>query len=47
MSANRKLWLGFSAAVLIVLGCVGWIFYSRLHEKHPINEEVKSQKQES
>ena len=27
MSANQKLWLGFSAALLLVLCYVGWIFY--------------------
>ena len=42
MSAKRKLWPGFSAAVLIVSGCVGWIFCSRLHENRAINEEVKA-----
>jgi hypothetical protein len=46
MSATRKLWLAFSAALLVVLCYVGWIFYSRWHENHSINEEVKAQKQE-
>lgn len=46
MSANRKLWLGFSAAVLIVLSYVGWVFYSRWHQNHAINAEVTAQRQE-
>jgi hypothetical protein len=46
MSATRKLWLGFSAALLIVLCYVGWIFYSRWHENHAINEEVTAEKKE-
>ncbi|MGD0403997.1 MAG: hypothetical protein ABSB66_12470 [Candidatus Acidiferrales bacterium] len=46
MSANRKLWLGFSAALLIVLGYVGWIFYLRWHENHAINEEVIAERTE-
>jgi hypothetical protein len=46
MSANRKLWLGFSAALLIVLIYVGWVFYSRWHENHAINEEVTTERKE-
>jgi hypothetical protein len=46
MSANRKLWLGFSVAMLIVLIYVGWIFYSRWHENHAINEEVTTERKE-
>jgi cytoskeletal protein RodZ len=46
MSRNRKLWLGFSAAALILLGYVGWIFYSRWHENHAINQELTAQRQE-
>src|ERR1700730_6112634 len=43
MSLNRKLWLGFSAAVLLMLAYVGWIFYSRWHENSEINQEVKTE----
>ncbi len=43
MSFNRKLWLGFSAAVLLMLAYVGWIFYSRWHENSEINQEVKTE----
>jgi len=39
MSTTRKLWLAFSAALLVVLCYVGWIFYSRWHENRAINEE--------
>ena len=46
MSANQKLWLGFSAALLLVLCDVGWIFYSRWHENHAINEEVTAERKE-
>ena len=46
MSANQKLWLGFSAALVILLCYVGWIFYSRLHENHAINEEVTAERKE-
>src|ERR1700734_336617 len=46
MSANRKLWLGFCAALLVVLAYVGWIFYSRWHENHAINEEVTAERKE-
>ncbi len=46
MSANQKLWLGFCAALLIVLCYVGWIFYSRWHENHAINEEVTAERKE-
>jgi hypothetical protein len=46
MSANQKLWLGFSAALLLVLCYVGWIFYSRWHENHAINEEVTAERKE-
>jgi len=43
MSANRKLWLGFCAALLLVLAYVGWVFYSRWHENKEINQEVKTE----
>ncbi len=43
MSANRKLWLGFCAALLIVLIYVGWVFYSRWHENSEISQEVKTE----
>ena len=43
MSANRKLWLGFGAALLVVLAYVGWVFYSRWHENSEINQEVKTE----
>ena len=46
MSANQKLWLGFSAALVILLCYVGWIFYSRWHENHAINEEVTAERKE-
>ena len=46
MSTTRKLWLGFAAALLVVLCYVGWIFYSRWHENHAINEEVTAEKKE-
>jgi hypothetical protein len=46
MSMTRKLWLGFAAALLVVLCYVGWIFYSRWHENHAINEEVTAEKKE-
>jgi hypothetical protein len=43
MSLHRKLWLGFSAAALVLLIYVGWIFYSRWHENSEINQEVKTE----
>ena len=43
MSLNRKLWLGFSAAALVLIVYVGWIFYSRWHENSEINREVKTE----
>jgi hypothetical protein len=43
MSVNRKLWIGFCAALLIVLAYVGWVFYSRWHENSRINQEVKAE----
>src|ERR1700722_12461309 len=43
MSANRKLWLGFCAALLLVLAYVCWVFYSRWHENSQINQEVKTE----
>jgi hypothetical protein len=46
MSTTRKLWLAFSAALLVVLCYVGWIFYSRWHENRAINEEVTAEKNE-
>ena len=46
MSTNRKLWLAFSAALLVVLCYVGWIFYSRWHENRAINETVTAERQE-
>ena len=46
MSATRKLWLGFSAAILLVMCYVGWVFYSRWHENHAINEEVTTERKE-
>jgi hypothetical protein len=46
MSPNRKLWLAFSAALLIVLSYVGWIFYSRWHENRAINQEVTAERTE-
>ena len=46
MSTNRKLWLGFSAALLIMLSYVCWVFYSRWHENHAINEEVTAERKE-
>src|ERR1700678_2463996 len=46
MSANQKLWLGFAAALVLVLCYVGWIFYSRWHENHAINEEVTAERKE-
>jgi hypothetical protein len=46
MSANQKLWLGFAAALVIVLCYVGWIFYSRWHENHAINQEVTAERKE-
>jgi hypothetical protein len=46
MSTNRKLWLGFSVAMLIVLIYVSWVFYSRWHENHAINEEVTTERKE-
>ena len=46
MSTTRKLWLGFCAALLIMLSYVGWIFYSRWHENHAINEEVTTERKE-
>jgi hypothetical protein len=46
MSANQKLWLGFSAALVILLCYVGWIFYSRWHENHAINAEVTAERKE-
>ena len=46
MSMTRKLWLGFAAALLVVLCYVGWIFYSRWHENHAINQEVTAEKKE-
>ena len=46
MSLNRKLWLGFSAAALLLLAYVGWIFYSRWHENSAINEQVKTEEQQ-
>jgi len=46
MSANQKLWLGFAAALVLVLCYVGWIFYSRWHENHAINQEVTAERKE-
>ena len=46
MSTNRKLWLSFSAALLVVLCYVGWIFYSRWHENRAINETVTAEQNE-
>src|ERR1700732_2612178 len=46
MSLNRKLWLAFSAAALLLLAYVGWIFYSRWHENSAINEQVKTEEQQ-
>jgi hypothetical protein len=46
MSANQKLWLGFAAALVLVLCYVGWIFYSRWHENHAINEEVTAERKD-
>jgi hypothetical protein len=46
MSTNRKLWLGFSAAALLVVCYVSWIFYSRWHENKSINEEVTAEQKE-
>ena len=45
MSANRKLWLGFGAALLVVLAYVGWgSLYSRLwHQHSEIYQEVKTE----
>jgi CHASE3 domain sensor protein len=43
MSFNRKLWLVFSAAALVLVIYVGWIFYSRWHENSEINQEVKTE----
>ena len=46
MSANQKLWLGFAAALVLVLCYVGWIFYSRWHENSEINQEVTAERKE-
>jgi len=46
MSANRKLWLGFGGALLLVLAYVGWVFYSRWHENSQINQEVKTEQEQ-
>jgi hypothetical protein len=46
MSTTRKLWLGFSAALLIVLCYVGWIFFSRWHENSAINKGVTAEREE-
>jgi hypothetical protein len=46
MSTNRRLWLGFSAALLIVLCYVGWIFFSRWHENRAINAGVTEERKE-
>jgi hypothetical protein len=46
MSTTRKLWLGFCAALLIVLCYVGWIFYSRWHENRAINAGVTEERKE-
>jgi hypothetical protein len=46
MSPNQKLWLGFAAALVLVLCYVGWIFYSRWHENHAINQEVTAERKE-
>jgi hypothetical protein len=46
MSTTRKLWLAFSAALLIVLCYVSWIFYSRWHENSAINAGVTEERKE-
>jgi len=46
MSTTRKLWLGFSVAVLGMLIYVGWVFYSRWNENRQLVEKAAVQQSE-
>ena len=46
MSTTRKLWLGFSVAVLGMVIYIGWIFYSRWNENRQLVKEATEQRSE-